>query len=71
MTSRFLDYFSKFSPNSRQWIPYASTESGRAEVYVQPYPQQTGNGESRRKAGTFRDGRATAGNCSTWRRTEP
>ncbi len=35
--SRFEEGSAKFSPDGR-WIAYASNESGKAEVYVQPFP---------------------------------
>ena len=35
--SRFGEGSAKFSPDGR-WIAYASDESGREEVYVQPFP---------------------------------
>jgi Tol biopolymer transport system component len=36
-TSRFGEGSAKFSPDGR-WIAYSSNESGREEVYVQPFP---------------------------------
>ena len=33
----FLDQYAEFSPDGR-WLAYVSNESGRDEVYVQPYP---------------------------------
>ncbi len=47
-----MDYFSKFSPDGR-WIAYASNESGRPEVYVQPYPQATGKWQISTQGGNF------------------
>ena len=35
--SRFGEGSAKFSPDGR-WVAYSSNESGRAEVYVQPFP---------------------------------
>jgi Tol biopolymer transport system component len=35
--SRFAEGSAKFSPDGR-WIAYASDESGKSEVYVQPFP---------------------------------
>ena len=35
--TRFNESQAEFSPNGR-WLAYASNESGRPEVYVQPYP---------------------------------
>jgi eukaryotic-like serine/threonine-protein kinase len=37
MQSRFNEAYPDFSPDGR-WLAYASDESGRYEVYVQPYP---------------------------------
>jgi Tol biopolymer transport system component len=39
--SRFPELGGAFSPDGR-WIAYASTESGRAEVYVRPFPETGG-----------------------------
>jgi Tol biopolymer transport system component len=33
----FIEHSAKFSPDGR-WLAYLSNESGRAEVYVQPFP---------------------------------
>jgi Tol biopolymer transport system component len=35
--TRFNEAYPEFSPDGR-WLAYASDESGRTEVYVQPYP---------------------------------
>jgi hypothetical protein len=35
--TRFSEAYPDFSPDGR-WLAYASDESGRGEVYVQPYP---------------------------------
>ena len=35
--TRFTEAYPDFSPDGR-WLAYASNESGRSEVYVQPYP---------------------------------
>jgi serine/threonine-protein kinase len=37
LESRFFLGYPEFSPDGR-WLAYISTESGRAELYVQPYP---------------------------------
>jgi dipeptidyl aminopeptidase/acylaminoacyl peptidase len=42
--TRFKEVDAQFSPDGR-WIAYASDESGRYEVYIQPFP---GSGEKRR-----------------------
>jgi eukaryotic-like serine/threonine-protein kinase len=39
--SEFRENHAKFSPNGR-WMAYDSNESGRPEVYVQPFPQGEG-----------------------------
>jgi serine/threonine-protein kinase len=36
--TRFAEGSAKFSPDGR-WIAYSSTESGRPEIYVQPFPR--------------------------------
>jgi serine/threonine-protein kinase len=36
-TTRFDTSYAEFSPDGR-WLAFTSTESGRQEVYVQPYP---------------------------------
>ncbi|MCU1262889.1 MAG: hypothetical protein JWO80_5774 [Bryobacterales bacterium] len=41
----------KFSPDGR-WLAYASDESGRFEVYVQPYPGPGGKGQVSTGGGT-------------------
>jgi eukaryotic-like serine/threonine-protein kinase len=40
ITMDFAQVFSKFSPDGR-WLAYASNESGRFEVFVQPFPEGT------------------------------
>ncbi|OFW15662.1 MAG: hypothetical protein A3H29_18405 [Acidobacteria bacterium RIFCSPLOWO2_02_FULL_67_21] len=37
----FEDFDGRFSPDGR-WLAYGSTASGRAEIYVQPFPNATG-----------------------------
>ena len=37
LQTRFNEAYPDFSPDGR-WLAYASDESGRSEVYVQPYP---------------------------------
>ena len=41
--SVFNESQGQFSPDG-QWIAYASDESGRSEIYVQPFPAPTGGG---------------------------
>jgi len=38
IVTEFQEGFPKFSPDGR-WLAYISNESGRYEVYVQPYPE--------------------------------
>ena len=49
-----------FSPDSH-WVAYVSDESGRSEIYVQPFPPPTGGGS---KTQVSRDG----GDQPRWRR---
>ena len=35
--TRFQEWYATFSPDGR-WLAYSSDESGREEIYVQPYP---------------------------------
>jgi Tol biopolymer transport system component len=44
LQTRFIETDAQFSPDGR-WIAYASNDTGRYEIYVQPYP---GPGEKRR-----------------------
>jgi eukaryotic-like serine/threonine-protein kinase len=48
----FPQILSKLSPDGR-WIAYASPESGRPEVFVQPYPQQTGKWQISTEGGNY------------------
>ena len=57
-----------FSPDGR-WIAYRSNESGRFEIYVQPFPAGAANGRSPPEAGYTESGPTTAGSCSTKHRT--
>ncbi|PYV37408.1 MAG: hypothetical protein DMG06_28160, partial [Acidobacteria bacterium] len=41
LNSRYFEGYPAFSPNGR-WIAYVSDESGRREVYVQPFPGRGG-----------------------------
>jgi hypothetical protein len=41
LKTRFNEGFSAFSPDGR-WVAYRSDESGRAEIYVQGYPDRRG-----------------------------
>lgn len=55
--SEFTDAETNFSPDGR-WLAYSSSESGRREVYVQPFPANT----SRWQVST------TGGRQPSWRR---
>ena len=55
-TPRFDEVAPRFSPDGR-WIVFVSNESGRGEVYVQPYP-----------AGPKRQVSEGGGSVPTWRR---
>ena len=70
----------RFSPDDR-WVAYTSDESGRVQVYVQPFPPTGRNGKSRSTAAASRAGGATDGSSTTsnpigaswrcrWRRRE-
>ena len=41
LQTEFSEFHARFSPDAR-WIAYASNESGRYEVYVQPFPATGG-----------------------------
>jgi eukaryotic-like serine/threonine-protein kinase len=58
--SEFREGQGQFSPDTH-WIAYASDESGRVEVYVQPFPTPPGGGS---KTPVSREG----GNQPRWRR---
>ncbi len=58
--TEFSEGAGQFSPDTR-WIAYASDESGRSEIYVQPFPAPPGGGS---KTSVSRDG----GNQPRWRR---
>ena len=54
----------RFSPDGR-WLLYVSDESGRYEVYAQPFPGPGGSGKSRPKEARSRYGTGTEASCST------
>ena len=54
----------RFSPNGR-WVAYTSLESGRAEVYVRPFPALAARSRSRPTGVPCRCGQPTVVNCST------
>ena len=41
LQTEFAEVMGQFSPDGR-WVAYASNESGRSEIYVQPYPADGG-----------------------------
>jgi serine/threonine-protein kinase len=51
LNSRFYEGCPEFSPDGR-WIAYASDESGRREVYVQPFPAREGKWQVSNEGGT-------------------
>jgi len=51
LRSPFNEWNPRFSPDGR-WIAYDSDESGRSEVYVQPYPGPGGKWQASRDGGT-------------------
>ena len=60
----FDEWTPQFSPDGR-WLAYASDESGRSEVYVQPFPGPGGSGRSRPAAAPIRDGGGTGRRSSS------
>jgi Tol biopolymer transport system component len=59
LNAAFIEVAPMFSPDGR-WLAYASNESGRPEVYVQPFPGPGGKWQISADGGTF----------STWSRTQ-
>jgi len=55
--------YAQFSPDGR-WVAYTSSETGRNEVYVAPFPRQARSGRSRRTAGPCRAGDVMVRSCS-------
>jgi len=57
---KFSEYRARFSPDGR-WFLYTSDETGRSEIYVQPFPQTGGKWQVSVNGGNFgywrRDGR--------------
>jgi Tol biopolymer transport system component/predicted Ser/Thr protein kinase len=51
LQTRFNEIAPRFSPDGR-WIAYASDESGRYEIYVQPYPGPGGKWQISTEGGT-------------------
>jgi len=50
--TEFADILSKFSPDGR-WVAYTSNASGRNEIYVRPYPQNSGKWQISNQGGNF------------------
>lgn len=44
VASNFLDVSPSFSPDGK-WLAYANDETGRMEVYIQPFPSGAGRGQ--------------------------
>ena len=59
LQTEFNEAMGQFSPDGR-WVAYASNESGRSEIYVQPYPRTGANGWFRPMEGYSRAGGLTA-----------
>jgi len=51
LQTRFNEISPRFSPDGR-WLAYASDESGRSEIYVQPYPGPGGKWQISTDGGT-------------------
>jgi len=51
LQTRFAELFARISPDGR-WLAYASDESGRFEVYVQPFPGPGGKSQASTDGGT-------------------
>jgi hypothetical protein len=51
IATRFNEGGASFSPDGR-WLAYVSNESGRAEIYVQPYPGPGGKWQISTDGGT-------------------
>ncbi|MGH9861789.1 MAG: protein kinase domain-containing protein [Candidatus Acidiferrales bacterium] len=52
LQTRFDEWGAQFSPDGR-WLAYVSTESGREEVYVQPFPGPGGKWQVSTDGGLF------------------
>ena len=68
--STFMEASGQFSPDGH-WIVYTSDESGRSEIYVQPFPQSGTKFRVSTSGASNHDGAATARNFSISRWTEP
>jgi Tol biopolymer transport system component len=52
MPTEFNEFYGSFSPDGR-WVAYTSTESGRPEVYVAPFPGPGGRWQVSQNGGNF------------------
>ena len=66
--TRFTESYGQFSPDGN-WIAYQSDDSGRVEIYVQPFPGPGTRYPSRPAGGRRCAGAPTARSCSTLRWT--
>ena len=64
LNSRFDETYPEFSPDGR-WMAYVSDESGRDEVYVQPFPGPGASGRSPTRGVRSLCGHGTANSFST------
>ncbi len=65
-----VERFPRLSPDGR-WLAYMSTESGRAEIYVRPFPGvDGGRWQVSLEGGDCRAGRPAARSCSSGPRAE-
>ena len=64
LKTSFVEGGAQFSPDGR-WMAYVSNESGRGEIYVQPYLVLAASGKCPPTVGLSRCGIATAASCST------
>ena len=62
--TRFYEGSPKFSPDGK-WVAYCSGESGRAEVYVQPFPVPGPRSRSPLRVAKTRSGAALATSSTT------
>ena len=60
----FTEGAATFSPDGR-WLAYVSNETGRPEIYVQPYPGPGGKWQISIDRGTEPAGAAVGASCST------
>lgn len=59
LSTPFREAVGAFSPDGH-WLAYASSESGRSEVYVRPIPPGGGKWQVSMEGAAFRAGRAHA-----------